>query len=647
MILSIGSDGWSADLFYEFLGRREYDRRFALLLRDVAVDPEASWPIRRLFTLLLEHTLLLGDDFGFWLRELGIDTLSARALRRKLERAGRVHRRLASAPSESSVADFLHLASRDCRLTLARWLWSPQETFARVDEAVRPAHGVRSRPDYGHRFVELESAEAVRSLPDEERDLVLRLGHKAVTRWVAPHTSSEINSLVEHPLGTVVLTVKPPGSDHEIEIKRAGIRGDFPLDVLYERDGYVLPPSHHLQGGSMEAHLGVEASHSSIMSRLYRLVHGQTAPMSRTIHLAQVFNVPSPIGDVDILDYFTDPKVFGERYRRMRGNMIKVTAELARGSKRARTEKHNELSLTLEFLGLVQPAQCVQIGTTSFRLERLGLYFGDDGAKRYFEQLGVEYTRDDARRFADELLDEILCVYEPPAVPYRSHRTYLAAALAVPANRKRADRNYVEVMTQIGRFWGTLLAPRGHSHGESFVSRNCGLRSVFEDGEWKIRMIYMDHDSLAFAARYENSYSPRPSIRAAMRDARFILGLQFGGQRPIMGEIDYLRDIYRISPAVERRGLAALRTSMKDAYDKTQQALLHNAEVRKMFSKQFLSRLTDWDEAVRCWTRDDKEWKPAVHATLSAKGYGPRLAAHFVEAIEKYGEFLEKVKFLF
>src|SRR5262249_51541917 len=155
---------------------------------------------------------------------------------------------------------------------------------------------------------------------------------------------------IEYPLGTVVMTIKPPGSDEEIEIKRTGVPGAFPLSIIYERDGYVVPPSHHLHGGSMEHLLGVEASQSSVLSRLYRLVHGSTPPMSRTVHLASVFTMPSPRGEVDLLDYFTDPRVFGDGYRAMRENMEMVTADTARQSKQPRSVKVNALSLTVEFL---------------------------------------------------------------------------------------------------------------------------------------------------------------------------------------------------------------------------------------------------------------------------------------------------------
>jgi hypothetical protein len=632
-------------LFERFLAWRDYDRELASSLRDLAVDRNAAWAVRCAAVLMLEHVLLRGDDFDYWRDALGITDLDSHALRQRLARNARVHDRIATR-SEAAIGDFLHLAMRECRLTLARWLWTPEEVFARIEAAVRRSRGVRAVPQYTHPFVAPESQEALRSVSALDRELLVRLGAGSVIRWTAPETSSEINSLVEHPLGTVVLTVKPPGSDTEIEIKRAGIRGRFPLDVRYDRNGEVLPPSHHLQGGSDQLHLALEASGAAIFSRLYRMVHGRTAPLCVTVHLASIFSLPASGGDVDLLDYFTDPEVFGAQYGRMRRHMERAAAELAQLTKQPRTEKLNELSLTIEFLGLTKPAQAVQVGTTSFRLERLGVYLGRDGDKRYFEQLGVPRTRAASRRFADELLDEVLGVYTPPHVPFRGYASYLDAAFAVRANRRRADGNYVNVLAQIGRFWGTLLAARGHSHGESFVARNCGLRSVFEDGEWRVRMIFMDHDSLAFAAAYETSYTAGPSVGAAIRDARFILGGDIGGPPRVHSEIDYLGDIYRVSRRIEREGTQAFRRAMKDAYDRTQNAMIDDPEVGKMFEPEFVQRLRDWDDMVRC-SLAGNGWREEVTTALQQRGYGEGTVKHYLGALTTHKPFLKRMSFLF
>lgn len=634
----VGDHPGFVDLFERFLALREYDRALAQECAGVARSSRA-WSVRRAATLMLESLLLREhDDHAFWSEELRVDV---KRLLPRLARNARIRR----------PDDFLHLATKDCRLTLARYLFGAGEVIERIESQVRRTKGIRSQPDYGHTFVRQETAHSLRMADPLERKILEHLGRDATIRWVGDATPDDINSLVEHPLGTVVTVIKPPGSDREIEIKRTGVRGPLPFDAIYERGGYIVPASHHLHGGAMEHLLAIETSQSSILSRLYRRVHKVDAPMSRTLFLSTIFTIPSPAGEVDLLDYFTERKVFGDRYERMRSHMARVNAEMARQTKTPRAEIVNNLSLTIEFLGLMKPAQAVQFGTTSFRLERLNTYLGPKGPERYFRtdrhpDRRVDYSNDDARRFADELLDEILCVYQPPDVPFRSYRKYLDAAFAVPANRKRANRNYLTVMAQIGRFWGTMLAPRGHSTGESFVARNCGLRSVFEDGEWKIHIVFMDHDSLTFASRYEHTYNPRYSVRNAAKDAKFILGGYFD-KNYVRGELDFLRDIYRVSPSLELRGRAALRHAMRDAYRKTQKAMREDPDVRELFRPRFIRRLADWDDVVRRYLGQKKSWKRDVERLLVKRGYGRELRAQYIDTVVKQRHFLRKVSFLF
>lgn len=635
------------------LSRRVYDRGDGLMLRDRARDRGAPWPVRAVAALMLEHVLLRihandAEEHAFWFRELGIDEIGVASFRRRLERLARVHEPLRGArPSDKAIGDFLHLARRDCRLMLARWLWTSKEVIERIEEDVRRSEGIRSRPDYGHRFVGEESAHALASVPPLEREILLHLGHRATIRWVARTTSSEINSLVEHPLGTVVMVIKLPGSDHEIEIKRTGLRGAYPLDAVYSRGDWILPSSHFLQGGSMESLLGLETSQSSVMSKLYRTVHGTVAPMSRTIHMSTVFTIPSPVGEIDLFDYFTDPRVFGERHASMRRHMSSVVEAMANSTNQPRAQQQNDLSLTVEFLGLTKPSQAVQTGTTSFRLDRLAIYLAPAGDRKYFDELGLPHTRDDSRRFADELLDEVLCTYDPPPTPFRGYRSYVTAAFAVPANRRRANRNYLSVLEQLGRFWGTMLAARGHTSGESFVGRNCGLRSVFEEDEWRIRFIFMDHDSMAFAARYEDTYHPRPSVRAAAIDGKFILGSHLGDYE-IVGELQLLRDIYRATDALERRGIAAMRRAMKAAYSQTQAAIHTHPDLDRLFRPSFVQRLDDWDDAVRCWLAARRNgWQQDVASLLQTRGYDATLTENYIQAIVRQEKFLTWISFLF
>jgi len=640
-------------LLESVLGQRGYLRALARNAAEMARSAQEPWPVRRAATLLLEHLLLRTADVSewrWWMRELRIDDLDVTQLRTRMSRLARVHESLTT---DAAIGDFFHIAARDCRLTLARYVFGAKEVIARVDRELRHSRGIRSKPDYGHRLVEEESAHILRKLPPLERKLIDHLGRDAAIRFITERTNDDINTLVEHPVGTVVAVIKPPGSDLEIEIKRAGMRAPLPFDVMYARNGYIVPNSHFLQGGSMEHLLAFEASQASVLSRIYRSVHGVDAAMSRTIHLATVFTIPTPDGEADVLDYFTEPSLFGERYKGMRARMEDCVAELASQQKKDREPPINDLSLTVEFLGQVKPAQAVQIGTTSFRLERLAAYLAPNGDTRFFNRdRGIDFTPAAARRFADELLDEILCVYEPPRVPYRSYASYLDAAYAVRANRRRANANYLDAMTQFGRMWGTLLGARGHSEGESFVSRNTGLRSVFEDGEWRIQMVFMDHDSLSFSSRHRNAYHPAGSVRCAAKDARFIFG-GYSGKRYVRGSVDYLREIYRVNQATERRGMTAMRAEMKRAYDATQAAMRRDDAVRELFHVAFIDKLGDWDEVVASYMRTKRTtsarnaWKFDTSAMLLERGYSEELAAEYLATVLRFARFLRRIAFLF
>src|SRR6185295_15246410 len=139
--------------------------------------------------------------------------------------------------------------------------------------------------------------------------------------------------------------------------------------------------------------------------------------------------------------------------------------------------------LTAQFIGLVTPAQAILSGTSSFRLDKVAAYLSSEGPRRYFQD-GLDFanSKNESKRFADEMIEEVLGVYQPPAVTYRSHEQYVAAAFALPTNRTRADEIFLSLLDEIGRTWGTLLALRGYSLGESFVARNVGLKSVWAGG---------------------------------------------------------------------------------------------------------------------------------------------------------------------
>jgi hypothetical protein len=80
------------------------------------------------------------------------------------------------------------------------------------------------------------------------------------------------------------------------------------------------------------------------------------------------------------------------------------------------------------------------------------------------------------------VLEEILGMVALPFTPFSNYATYVRDTFAIPENRQRADTNFLSVMEQIGTCWGTLLAVRGFSDGESFVLRNVGAAESLAEG---------------------------------------------------------------------------------------------------------------------------------------------------------------------
>jgi len=648
-----------------------YARETAKAAEALARDGALDWPLRRIAALLFETVLFRipaseGTERRYWLRRLGMTDPVELALQgyrsdeplpaqvwRRLARLGRIHRLATAArTSDRALRDYLLAAGSECRLTFARHLWTIDEVIARIESSVRRSTGTSDINHHG-RFRD-EAARTTETLPALERAILEHLAKDSVIRWAALSTPETINALVEQPVGTVVLTVKPPGSCHEIEIKRAGLVRDLPLAVVWARNNYIVPSSHHLDGGAMHQLLAYEAESSAFLSYVFRTIHGFNASMSRTLHLATAYSIITPNGEADLLRYFTDPAVFGEKYEVMRWNMYQVVRTLTGYDKETFEEPLNDLALTGNFIGRVKPAQAIQHGTTSFRLDRLEKYLSPSGADRYFRQgLGVGHDADDDRRFADQILDEILGEYEPPRVAWRSYAQYVEAAFRVPANRRRAVMSYLSVLEQLGRFWGTLLGIRGHTQGESFVERNAGLRSVWRDGQWQVEIVFMDHDSLSFASVGTPMYRPRDSVANAAKDGKHVLGGVYGKSFRVRGELWFLRRIYRVGSMLERRGVTAFRKAMKTAYDRTQDAIRNNPEVTRLFHKSFVENLRDWDELVAAYLKTPKTrsarnaWRANSHAHLVSRGYDGDIAEEYVKTVTIQARFLRRISFLF
>lgn len=671
------------DLFNIFLQCPSYSRNLLLKLLEAARGSSGDdWEIRRLAVLMLEHQVLKIppekiEEFDLLLTELklkpatglslqvnesvlqeGYSTTDLRGfiveLRRKLERLRRVHDQISGERiTRRALLDFITLSRRECRLSLARYVFQPDEVVERIFQQVKRSKGIIDLNPSQPAYVEAEDKHTVARMPAYEARILERLREAHHIYWVSDATSSELNSLVEYPLTTVVLVVKPPGSHLEFEIKRAGRRGRCPLHVVHRRDGQMVPPSHRLDGGSTQWLLRFESQAVSRLAGIYRLVHETEAPFSTFHSRSSIYDIPVDEREENVLNYFTDARIFGRGFHEMRAAMRESVDSFNDEYKAQRMSIPGDLGLTMQFLGHVAPTQAIISGTSSFRLDRLAAYLSDDGAQVYFAKgLQIEYSSHDARLLADEVLDEVLGIYRPPAVKYRSYTQYVEAAFNVTENRERADDNFVEAMQQIGKFWGTLLAVRGGTNGESFVPRNVGLRSVWANGQWQLKVIFMDHDNLNLADSSVKDFQSLGAHASTSLDELYIWGI-YDGVRHAVSAVDCLETIYRPGQATIQQGRDSLHTAMAEAYQKAHSELASNAKLKQYFHPSFVERIRDWDTIVSSYLqiKDDPArlatWKDEMTEKFMQRGYDKNVVVEHLITTERYSLFLERYSFLF
>jgi hypothetical protein len=667
-------------LFEIFLKHKNYSRDFTLQLLEMARQP--SWELKRLSTLMLEHQLLKLapdniDEFDYLFVQLGLKPsagtrvkMNARVLKegysttdlrrfipefkRRLARLNRVHDPFnVGEVSAAVVHDFIQAAKRECKLTLARYLFRTDEVVSQIFEHVERSKGIKDINHTQAFYVDGETHEAFFRLPEPEKGILERLCNAHDIYWVKDSSSSEINSLVEYPLGTVVLVIKLPGSDLEFEIKRAGRKGKNKLGVAYSRNGKDVPPSHRLDGGSMQWLLRWEMTGASQLSRIYRIVHGAPPPMPQYHSRSNIRTVPSIKQESHILDYFTDPRAFGKSFREMRDTMGHCVRAFEDEHESKGIALPGDLGRTVQFLGFVTPCQAILSGTTSFRLDRVRLYLSARGPDEYFfNGLRSKRSVPETKQMTEEVLEEVLGVYEPPRKRYYSHERFVSDAFAVPANRARADGNYLSAMRQAGKFWGTLLAVRGYTWGESFVPRNVGLKSVWENGQWQVKLIFMDHDNLQMYGRETQNFHPHTALAGMSQDEEYFVGTA-NDDYTVEGSLQLLAGIYRVDELVKKRGETLLHKALKDAYRRTHQQLEVSSQLKRLFDKVFLKRIRDWDVFVGGYLRATRQraplnhWRKEASEYLSARDYTQELIDEYFKAVEDYSGFLERYSFLY
>jgi hypothetical protein len=656
----LASDPHVPGLLGRFLSTATYYRSFCVDLIDLARQQHTrSWELRRLAILMLEHQVLKlrvddVEEFAFLTAALGLapmDDARVRVLRlrRRLERLNRVHARIAGIETpEEAVADFVEASRSECKLTLARYLFTPEEVVERIVSQLKTSKGVSDVRSLDQPCVRREIARYFEHLPSFEAAILSALCRRSTIYWVSDATSSRLNSLVEFPLGTVVAVIKLPGSDLEIELKRVGVRGPHAWHVVFQRDGIEVPPTHRLQGGSMGHWTRWETASAAGLASVYRLIHGIDPPISRTVSVATVYGVPVNGGERHIVEYFTrldGPSGRDETRRAMRRSIDAYCHEMRGRALPVR----NDVELSAQFLGQVAPTQAILVETSSFRLDRLVAHLSPDGADRYFAQISRGApSRAEAKIFADEILEEVLGVVTPQDTAFETHGQYIESIFAAPENRARAERHYRAAMRQIGVFWGTMLGMRAHTFGESFVTRNVGLKSIWADGEWTVKIRFMDHDGTYLSGQRAKDFRPLSALPAMIGDDMHIWGF-----KGVKGDVELLRTLFRIDDRVEREAQSVLRAELRDAFQRTKRAICEDPQVQSCFFPEFIERYTDWEEMVVGYLglSDDpvvrRAWVARTSRWLEDKNYPDRLRQEYLRAVQQHTGFLEKYAFLY
>jgi hypothetical protein len=635
-------DPIAASLVARLLDSEEYSPEFTRDLAETATgNRQASWEVRRAAILMIEHQLLRlppGDssEAAAFLKSIGAgehwDTL-----RQRLTRLNRVHRGICGArTSPVALADFLHTARQECKLTLARYFFRPQEVAARIVSQLRWSSGLP--------YWRVPQDRTNPPLTSYEKEILAELHLDGQIYWTNDQTPSAINSLVEYPHGTVVLIFKFPGSDCEFELKRGGIRGPEPLSVKYYR------AAHRLYGGSPGTSNDPEARNALRLADIFRSVHGHNPQINSTLSMSYVQTVPGWRGEEHLLTYLTDPAAFGPGYRAMRAAMADAVHDFE--ATRPNRDLPGDIGLTVRFLRFMPPRQALLKGSTSFRLDLMDRYLSADGPREYFrEGLHRDYSFEDARRFANDLLEEVLGVVEPPDDAPGAYTDYVRRALSVPANRERADRLYREHLRHTGLVWGTILAAGGYSRGESFVPRNVGLKSKWKNGEWTSEIIFMDHDCLRIPGG-DFIFDPQRAMPGIELDEGYLFEDEVRGNGA-PGVEGCLRRIYQVSQSVRAAGIEEFRTALVESYRKTGRGMTQDPHVRKLFVEGVAAAAELWDSLVRSLLdarrrgETVESWQVHGKALLEAAGQGPRIVEDWAHAAMRSVEFLARYDYLF
>jgi hypothetical protein len=371
------------------------------------------------------------------------------------------------------------------------------------------------------------------------------------------------------------------------------------------------------------------------------------------VQLRTIKAVPRADGsDAPLLAWFEDPSAFGDGFVAMRRAMARSLAAFVEETEAVTSVPRSPEARTRTFLQHMTPGQGTLIGTSALRLDKASAWLRGDGVEPYFRMAnGRAPTLDEACRFADAIFLEILGTYRRPAAA-ASYISYVAAAFMDAENRTAADRGFRTAVASMGKLWGTLLALRGYTEGESFVARNVGLKAAWANGTWRAQIVFMDHEHTHLTGARHREFHPENALPGMFNDWRHIFGSE-PGRRPRLGSLAVLADIYRVDAALAAEARAAIVEEMRRAYRVTLERLRDDPDLRARFRSSFLDSLLAWDAVVglyrasRVGARERSQWKGRMRRLMRAYHLEEPLIQEYRRAIRRHGRLLRRYQYLF
>ena len=223
-----------------------------------------------------------------------------------------------------------------------------------------------------------------------------------------------------------------------------------------------------------------------------------------------------PVGDREhaIVEYLTHRSMYGEGFDEMRKAMVTVVDCFREERGDIVPRIPGDYGLTAQFLALAGPAQATICGSSSFRLDLVAKYLSADGPDEYFRRgLQIEYQDLDAKRLADDVLDEVLGVYYPPEREVPRSRPVCRSRIGRSPGIEPEPMPFTSACSsRLERCGGRCWRLRGYSFGESFVARNVGVRTIWSQGQWCVRLIFQDHDNLVLPDENQAEYWPMTAL---------------------------------------------------------------------------------------------------------------------------------------